>query len=167
MALTVQEVVLQGDGIVVFFNNYVTRGRFKTIGGQLFVEGFTEEQEEALRVFYEDADPTARVDVRLNSLDSLVTKLEDELELEGGGGGGGGTGSITIEEETFSPSNGQTIFILSKTYEVGGFVQFFVNGIKYDLTVDFTISGTTVTWLDTPFTLTTTDLVSIHYQTEE
>jgi len=166
MAITVQEVVLQGDGIVVFFNDSVVRGRFRTIDGRLFVEGFTSEQEAALQVFYEDADPSARVDIRLNSLDSLISTLEDELDLSGGGGGGG-TGSATIEEESFTPSNGQTTFTLSKTYEAGGFVQFFVNGIKYDLIVDFTISGTTVTWLDTPFALATTDFVSIHYQIEE
>jgi len=77
------------------------------------------------------------------------------------GGGGGGSGG-SIQEDVFFPINGQTVFTLSQPY-VGGFAVVFINGVEYVNTINFTIVGTTLTWLDTPFTLAVTDLLVADY----
>lgn len=60
-------------------------------------------------------------------------------------------------------TNGQTAITLSQTPKDANDVVLIVNGIQYALTTDYTISGTTLTWLDTDFTLETTDKVSVEY----
>ena len=75
---------------------------------------------------------------------------------------GSGGGSSTIQEDIFAPANLQTVFTLSQTWS-GGFAIVFVNGIEYVLGSDFTIVGTTLTWLDVPFTLALSDRLAVDY----
>ena len=67
-------------------------------------------------------------------------------------------------QDKFTPSNGQVTFILTQAPIDPLSVSFIINGVDYDDPVDFSVSGMTVTWLDNPFTMATTDLVSINYQ---
>ena len=66
--------------------------------------------------------------------------------------GAGGASVTALQEDVFAPANLQTVFSLSTSW-FGGYVVVYVNGIEYVRNVNFTISGTTLTWLDTPFTL--------------
>ena len=69
---------------------------------------------------------------------------------------------ISWVTEGFTPTTGQTVFTLGSTPTPESVV-FIVNGVSYVPTVDYTVSGVTVTWLDTDFTLETTDEVVITY----
>lgn len=70
-------------------------------------------------------------------------------------------------EELITPTLGQVSFILSNTPLTTDRVQMYVNGVEYEQGAgkDFTVSGTTVTWLNTPFTLETDDSVAFRYIT--
>ena len=84
--------------------------------------------------------------------------------FSGGGASGGGTpppGSGIRSEELFTPTLGQTAFVLSATPADN--VDLFVNHLKYVDGVDYSVSGATVTWLDVQFTLSPTDSVEIQY----
>ena len=72
-------------------------------------------------------------------------------------------GTVDQRQETFTPTLAQTAFVLAATPADTSDVRVFVNGVKYIVTSDFTVSGTTVTWLDTPFALDTLDTVEIVY----
>ena len=63
---------------------------------------------------------------------------------------------VDIRQETFSPSNNQTVFALLASPVNLASVGFYVNGIKYEATVHFTLAGVNVTWLDTAFVMQTT-----------
>jgi hypothetical protein len=54
-------------------------------------------------------------------------------------------------------SNGQTSFTLAFTPKNANAVAFYVNGAVQAKATDFTISGTTLTWISTDFALATTD----------
>lgn len=82
-----------------------------------------------------------------------------------GGTGGGGGGGTFIENEFTVASNGQTAFTLTSSFSSGGLSVLFVNGIGYAEGTEYMISGTTLTWLDAPFTLQIGDRVVIKYQT--
>jgi hypothetical protein len=72
-----------------------------------------------------------------------------------------GGGGVTIQE-SHTPTASQTVFTTAAT--PSGAVQVFVNGIAYQSGgVDYTVSGSTVTWLNTAFTLATTDTVVFLY----
>jgi len=69
-------------------------------------------------------------------------------------------------EETFVPTLGQTLFVLSNTPRTVTNVTFIVNNVEYEQGVSFTVSPAdhkNVTWLDVPFTLDNTDTVVIKY----
>ncbi len=69
-----------------------------------------------------------------------------------------------FREQKFTPTDGQKIFTLSKPIvPANGLVMLFVNGLAYERGVDFTAAGTTVTWLDNPFSLATVDCVLVVY----
>lgn len=72
------------------------------------------------------------------------------------------THQYVVDHPTIS-ANGQTAITLSQTPKDTNDVVLIVNGIQCTLTTDYTISGTTLTWLDTDFTLETTDEVRIEY----
>jgi hypothetical protein len=61
--------------------------------------------------------------------------------------------------DAFTPTSGQTVFILSFPYFPGGFAEFSVNGISY---TEFTILGSTATWTGS-FSLDSGDSVVIEY----
>jgi len=82
------------------------------------------------------------------------------------GGGGGGGGAAFAENEFVAISNGQTIFTLSVAFlGVGGLAILHVNGVVYAKDTDFTISGTTLTWLNNLFALEIGDCVTCFFQT--
>lgn len=75
-----------------------------------------------------------------------------------------GTGSVESFEQIrdgFTPTAGQTEFTLSEDPN-GGLVDLYVNGVLYVLDVDYTVSGTTLTWLE-PFELEADDVVLAAY----
>ena len=68
-------------------------------------------------------------------------------------------------EETLAvTSAGQTAFTLSAIPKDDNDVRLFVNGMLTQNGVDFTMSGTSLTWNDNDFTLDTTDIVIAYYE---
>lgn len=61
-------------------------------------------------------------------------------------------------------SNGQTAFTLAATPKTGEPVMLVVNGVAYRQTTYFTVSGTTLTWLNVGFSMATTDEVTAYYE---
>lgn len=64
-------------------------------------------------------------------------------------------------QETKTVTNGQTSFTLLQTPFDSGSVSMFLNGLRQEFGIDYTVSGTTVTWLGT--TLVNTDEVDFTY----
>ena len=71
-----------------------------------------------------------------------------------------------IVETIAVTSNGQTGFALSQTPKDATDVVMTVNGVRYEYGAgkDYTIAGSTVTWLDVDFTMATTDEVIFTYE---
>lgn len=67
-------------------------------------------------------------------------------------------------EDEFIATLGQITFILSQAPIDSVSLTVGVNGLKYDDTSDFTVSGTTVTWLNTLFSMDAGDQVIIRYK---
>ena len=67
-------------------------------------------------------------------------------------------------EKEFTPTLGQVTFILVTTPTDSKTLTFSVNGVEYGETAEYTVSGVTITWLDVPFTMETTDLVVVRYR---
>lgn len=74
-----------------------------------------------------------------------------------------GGGNPWVEDE-YTPTNGQLTFILSQAPTDVNSLVFFANGVAADDTDDYTVSGTTVTWLNNWFVMDTSDKVLIRYQ---
>jgi hypothetical protein len=74
-----------------------------------------------------------------------------------------GAGHLAWNEDEFVPTFGQVTFILSQPPIDLASLEFYVNGVLYDDVTDYTVSGTTITWLN-PFVLKTKDKVIIRYQ---
>jgi len=70
---------------------------------------------------------------------------------------------VPAVEDEFTPTNGQVTFILSQTPKNPASLQFLVNGVTADDGDDYTLSGTTITWLNNLFTMETTDKVLARY----
>jgi len=66
-------------------------------------------------------------------------------------------------EDEFVASNGQVTFILSQAPSEMASFSLHVNGIVYDDDDDFTVSGTTVTWLNTLFAMDAGDKLLARY----
>lgn len=75
------------------------------------------------------------------------------------------SGVPAVQETLPVTSNGQTTFILSSLPSTDGVVMMYVNGDKQQLTIDYTVSGTNVTWTDSSFTLIIGDVVEFWYFT--
>lgn len=75
---------------------------------------------------------------------------------------GGGAGNAV--EDAFSPTPGQTVFTLSSTPNSSAAFALYLNGqLRQDI-VDYTVSGTTLTWLDpNGLTLVATDILQARY----
>lgn len=63
----------------------------------------------------------------------------------------------------FTATAAQTAFTSSATPKDATDAAFFVNGIRYKYTTDFTFVGTAVTWLNTDFALQAGDIVTLEY----
>jgi hypothetical protein len=83
------------------------------------------------------------------------------VEPVSGGGGPGGTPDWV--EDEYTATAGQTVFTLSDTPASLATFSMYVNGIIYDDVTDYTISGTTLTWLDTGFVLEAGDKILARY----
>lgn len=77
--------------------------------------------------------------------------------------GTGGSGAAWVEDE-YSPSNDQVSFSLSSAPTDAASVFFVINGIIYDDTDDYSVSGQTVTWTNLLFNIQTSDKVIIKYK---
>lgn len=76
----------------------------------------------------------------------------------------GGTGVDHHQTDNVTvTTNGQTAFTLSATPVDINDVEMTVNGIEYTNGVDFTITGTSVTWNNVLFTLRTGDMIIFDY----
>lgn len=77
---------------------------------------------------------------------------------------GGGIATGVDTKDTLSITvNGQTVFALSTIPENVNISILTVNGQKQTYGVDYTIAGTVLTWLNTSFTLSTSDRMEIYY----
>ena len=89
--------------------------------------------------------------------------------------GGAGVATVTIPgggsseflEQTFAPTLGQTVFVLGTSHLAGNALSLAcINQLcGYREGVSYTVSGTTLTWLDSPFTLDTVDSFTFKHQT--
>ncbi len=70
-------------------------------------------------------------------------------------------GGATLQVNTITATDGQTEFLTS--LPPGSAVMMFVNGVQYQQPVDFTVSGSDVTWLETDFALQAGDQVQLVY----
>ena len=70
--------------------------------------------------------------------------------------------SDTVTDESFTPTNGQTSFVLSAVPTNNSDVIMFVNNAAYLVGDNFSISGVTITWFD-DFTIASTDIITIRY----
>ena len=105
------------------------------------------------------------LDLPILDLGGFYTSPDCEGALQELGGGGGGGGASFAENE-FIATPAQTVFALSFAFVgVGGLAILHVNGFVYAKDTDFTISGTTLTWLDTSFVLDAGDCVTCFFQT--
>ena len=82
------------------------------------------------------------------------------------------TGSVWIrlasggsDTRDFIPiaSNGQTVFALSALPENINSSKLYINGARQQFGIDYTIAGTVLTWLNTSFTLRTSDVLEVFY----
>jgi hypothetical protein len=78
---------------------------------------------------------------------------------------GGGPGGASFQIDTFDAAALQTVFNLSVPPAVSSEVLVWVNGVLYEIGVDYTVLGAVVTWLNTLFTLGAPDVVEAYYQT--
>lgn len=118
-----------------------------------------------------NADAGADMSLRFVEVVQLANKLpSDEVEA----------GESIDEMQASSPllhqhpapdiltvsSNGQTALTLAATPKWGTAVELEINGVSYlnGAGKDFTVSGTTLTWLNRQFTLATTDEVVAYYE---
>jgi hypothetical protein len=67
-------------------------------------------------------------------------------------------------EDAFTPTAGQVTFILSQAPTDAASLSLHVNGIEAIETDDYTVSGTTLTWLNSIFSMETDDAVVIKYK---
>ena len=76
--------------------------------------------------------------------------------------GGGALADLTTVD-LFTPTDGQTAFVLSKIPKVAASIEFKLNGINYYTPASWTLTGQTITWLGAEFSTQTTDRVEIRY----
>lgn len=72
-------------------------------------------------------------------------------------------GHIPWAQEEFTPTLGQITFIVSDLPADVVSIEFNVNGVLYDEGDDYTVSGSTITWIN-PIVLKPVDKVIIRYQ---
>lgn len=104
----------------------------------------------------DDGDVTVKPDVLI----SLQPGRWERTPIGSTGGGGG----ASFAENEFSATPAQTVFTLSGSLVPGGLSVLFVNGLGYAEGTEYTVSGTTLTWLNVPFILEAGDRVVIKFQ---
>ena len=67
------------------------------------------------------------------------------------------------QTDLFIATASQTVFVLSETPVDSTDVKMSVNGHFERITEDYTVSGTTLTWLNNNFILEAGDRIEIHY----
>jgi len=67
-------------------------------------------------------------------------------------------------EDTFAASAGQVTFILTSAPTDSESTSVHVNGVEYNRPSDYTVSGATVTWLNTGFSLEVGDVLVAQYK---
>ena len=72
------------------------------------------------------------------------------------------SGGGYTEVQNITPTNGQTIFTLDNSVPAGLQPIVSISGIIFEQGVDYTISGTTLTWINS-VTLDTSDTLSVYY----
>lgn len=122
--------------------------------------------------FNEDADPNASL------LQGGAPQIADSEDNEGGTFNGWQKDFRRLVEEMetlvvgpgddrdvdqFVSGGGQTAFALSFVPNSPGDVMMYVNGIAYRNTTDFSVAGSTLTWLDNVFVLEAGDGVLVDY----
>lgn len=97
-----------------------------------------------------------------NTITGLLSAVNVQDAIDEIAGMVGGAGLVP-QKDTFVPIAAQTIFTLSFT--PGGMSTFLLtlNGLEQEEGINYTVSGTTLTWLNFPFVLAVTDLLIIHY----
>lgn len=91
--------------------------------------------------------------------DATVTSSADEVNIDVSGVGGH---AAWVQDE-FTATAAQVSFILSGAPSEALSLTFNVNGIDYDDVVDYTISGSTVTWTNAAFVMEAGDKVIVRY----
>jgi len=76
----------------------------------------------------------------------------------------GAVSAAPFQEDEFSATPAQTVFALSQSFAPGGMSIVTVNGVRYSDGTDYTIVGTTFTWLNTPFVLVAGDCVVVTFE---
>ena len=67
------------------------------------------------------------------------------------------------QEDEFTATGGQTVFALTQPFLAGSMISLSINGQLFAQGTNYTAVGTTLTWLDTPFTLVAGDCVVVAY----
>ena len=67
-------------------------------------------------------------------------------------------------EDKYIPTAGQVTFIISSTPTDPEALTFAVNGVLAETTTDYSLSGTTITWTNTQYSMETTDVVVVRYR---
>ena len=117
-----------------------------------------------------DLDEKVKVSANDTTADHLLAKLVAGTGItlaelnDGGNEQVEITGSAAWTEDEFTPTLGQITFFLSIAPSDLNSFSLHVNGIAYDDGLDFTVSGTTLTWLNTPFSLDAADKLLARYQ---
>lgn len=97
---------------------------------------------------------TIAISANPNQIISLVVNAND-----------GYSSSLGFVQEILPVNtNGQVVFTLSQIPSVNSVIMF-VNGVKQAESIDYTVSGGNITFLNADFSLTTTDVVDFYYST--
>lgn len=74
------------------------------------------------------------------------------------------TSVAEFQQDSFTAIPAQVLFTLTTAFYPNGLSIIIVNGLVYTQGADYTISGTTLTWLNTPFTFIGGESVVVKYQ---
>jgi hypothetical protein len=74
------------------------------------------------------------------------------------------TSVAEFQQDSFTAIPAQVLFTLTTSFYPNGLSIIIVNGLVYTQGADYTISGTTLTWLNTPFTFVGGESVVVKYQ---
>jgi hypothetical protein len=69
---------------------------------------------------------------------------------DGGSGGGGGSASVAMAQDVFTAIASQTVFVASGTPVNQQATELFIDGVSMTVGVDYTLSGSTVTYSGAP-----------------